>query len=166
VPRDFPYRIDLRVQGSMTNHGPAPAYIELNGDAQFELSSALGELPEPRRGTVLDHSTGKRARIDPGETLPFIFQSGRSLQEWLDAFDHQTEAPPTSFLRCEVIVDDHRDNGVVDNIFVVMQGYPIWRKRDDLGSCFVAPQPTVTAWVEPHERKHFLSKQKELLIED
>jgi hypothetical protein len=162
VPRDLARRIDVRARGTVANHGQVPAYVRLDGGGKFAMKLTLLEIGNKAGAITSDDET--QATLGPGRALVFEVQAGRPLQEWLEAFDHQADAPPQSYLRFDVVVDDHRDNGVIDHIPVVIQAYPVNRQTDDAGSCFAPPQPQAACTVEPQERHYFMSKRKNLRL--
>jgi hypothetical protein len=110
--------------------------------------------------------------LSPGGEAFFDFVDFRPVTDWADAWDRRHEAPESSKLHLEVVVHDTFDDGIVDNIHVEVQGYPL-RPVPDQGSTWTLWSPGTDdmsppgAAVYPTVRRYWSSKlSNELLGRD
>ena len=82
---------------------------------------------------------GGRHALAPGETAVFRFDDWRPLSDWRDAWHRRAEAPVQSKLFMEIIVADQFDDGIVDNLAIEVQAYPVEPVGVDLGRWVVRP---------------------------
>lgn len=181
TPRQDDTLIMFRTCGLMRNEGPTTATVTLNGRASFVpgvgpfrgCASVGVPVSMGPPGQVFEEVFkepvslgGGRYALAPGEEAIFRFDDWRPLRDWRKAWQHQQDAPPESKLLLEIIVADQFDDGIVDNISVEVQGYPVEPFGDDLGRWkirYMVPvegtSSAVGSTVHPAKRRYWKSKR-------
>lgn len=163
IPRDASRRLWLRTYALLRNEGPTTAFVTLNGSARFV--NRVGPFERAENIPVpIEVSQGRCALLPSQEGL-VVFEGSRTIQEWAHAYEHRQTSPPLSKIQLEIIATDQFDDGVVDNIMLVVQGYPIEPVPSDPGRRRVRKPPAmqppdfVGSSVLPVQRRRFRSKR-------
>lgn len=125
MPGDASKPIVLRAEAKLRNEGGRTVHVSIQNalvrrtnfkDAGKEIISVL----EPIR------PGGYSQMLSPNEELPLIVQEVHPASDWVDnAKARQRGEPGKVAIHVEIIADDGFDNGVADNLFLELGGYPL-----------------------------------------
>lgn len=125
-PREENQLLWFKVCGLLRNEGSGTAFIALPRTCRVKADSG------PYAGTpnlrVHDRVTGHyqpRHVLEPGEAMAIEWAAGRPLKEWADAYENPNPPNPMGALFLELIARDTFKEGVIDNIYITMQGKPL-----------------------------------------
>lgn len=171
IPRDAVFvlpnrgqeRLWLRTLVLLRNEGASTGLVQIGGRGRF--IEGTGPFGGSNRPIPVEVFQGRHV-LRPGQEALLLFEDSRPLSEWAKAYERRSEAPSESKLTLEIVVTDHFDDGIVDNIIIETQTFPIEPVEHDPGRWRLSramphePSDFTDASVRPVRRRYFVSKRE------
>lgn len=140
--------------GLLHNEGAGTALIRLPSTCRVAMEETpFGDVDE----TITDpRFTGQflpRMILPPGGSIAFEWWSGRPVSDWIHAYENTSPPNPRGAMFLELGASDTFDEGVVDNLFLVVSGRPIEPVPNDVGRWVVPKQSPMVSSFYPTIRR-------------
>ncbi len=160
--RDDNVRLSVGAVFRIVNEGDRSVLVRVQGDVDY--FRAIG----PRFNRV---DGELHTWLNPEQSCVFRLRSSRPLQEWAEIWQaRQQGLSDPACTNGTIICSDPYDEGVVDRWDIQFHGYPVESRLGDVAAWVVrtgeTDPPVVRATVYPQEREYFVSKRRNLRLED
>jgi hypothetical protein len=158
--KDDNVRLSVGAEFRIVNEGDRSVLVRVAGD----VDPFLGPGTQTVDGEV-------HVWLKPEQTCSFYLRSSRSLADWAKVWEARLRGESDQGRASgSIICNDPYDEGVVDRWAIQFHGYPVKPKRYDVAAWVVrtgkADPPVVRSFVHPQEREYFVSKRKNLRLEE
>lgn len=151
MPRMKDVRLLSIVKGRLVNEGKGSARVRLDGNGARFLTRAEVE-DDPFMFEIT--STGEERILRPGESIPFAWSDGHSLEDWVDAYNNPSPPNPRGASFLVVTIRDYLEDGVLDHIPLEMSGRPIVPVDGDEGRWMFGDDAAVVVTSYPVHRTY------------
>lgn len=157
IPRDENLRLGIWVECALRNVGKGSATVQLPLSARLRQPWEIFGGMEPRGAEPPDLGDNKWA-LEPQRAMAFDVWLDRPVRDWITAYQNAPDNPEESRVLVEVIVTDQYEEGVIDNLLIEGQMYPLDPVADSLGEWRINNGSRRAAAVRPVKRRYYESK--------
>jgi hypothetical protein len=151
----------LRAEAKLRNEGDRTVRVHIN-NALVSTPGTDGGYPATRWAPI--RPQGYERTLAPNAELRLMVEELRPVSYWVEnGLARDKGVPGPHSINCEIIAQDDFDNGVADNLFLELGGFPLERVRGETDSwqipaCLPDNLP-IHFIAKPQMRRYFRSKR-------